>query len=132
MESVSSDLPACATFVRDLSARLEAAAQNGANEARTSGSAYNVFTYIDPDENKLSDILRDLLDARGPHGQKDAFVRQFCLASGVEYERPDRVTIYRENPTSRIERHLRRIDILVDLEAFGVAIENKPWAGDQQ
>src|SRR5207302_6520213 len=37
-----------------------------------------------------------------------------------------------ENITSRIESHLRRIDILVDFTDFGLAIENKPWAGDQK
>ena len=36
---------------------------------------FNVFELIEPDENKLSDILADLLDPKGSHGQGDLFLR---------------------------------------------------------
>ena len=45
-----------------------------------------VRDYMRPDENKISDILRDLLDPKGPHGQGcvflDMFLRQLDL-SGI-------------------------------------------------
>jgi hypothetical protein len=36
---------------------------------RKTASSFNVFTLIEPDENKLSDIIADLLDPQGRHGQ---------------------------------------------------------------
>ena len=38
-------------------------------------TGFNVFDLIEPDENKLSDILADLLDPKGSHGQGDLFLR---------------------------------------------------------
>jgi len=39
------------------------------------GSGFNVFDWIEPDENTLSDLLRDLLDPAGTHGQRSAFLK---------------------------------------------------------
>ena len=50
-------------------------------------TGFNVFRLIEPDENKLSDILRDLLDPKGTHGQGDLFLRllfeKLDLGTGV-------------------------------------------------
>ena len=59
-------------------------------------------------------------------------MQQFIAKLPGEPLQMRRCSVFRENITSRIESHLRRIDILLDFDEFGVAIENKPWAGDQK
>jgi hypothetical protein len=93
---------------------------------------FNVFGYIRPDENRLSDIIADLLDPRGTHGQGDAFLRLFGTELGIEL--PDDLagtTVTREEPTTLLANPLRRIDVVIDFGSSGLAIENKPWAGEQ-
>jgi hypothetical protein len=118
-------------FARSLEYRIRLLAETRVHTDRLLATRHNVFNYIEPDENRLSDVLGDLLDPTGPHGQGDTFLRQFVakLPRQSFVARP--CSVFRENVTSRIESHLRRIDILVDFGDFGLAIENKPWAGDQ-
>lgn len=99
---------------------------------RTHANRFNVFDYINPDENRLSDIIADMLDPKGKHGQFDLFLRsmlrQCCV---VIHELTISARIFREASTSYLEADLRRIDIRVDFGTFGIGIENKPWAGEQ-
>jgi len=93
---------------------------------------FSVFDYICVDENKLSDILVDLLNPIGKHGQRDLFLNLFIKMIGKK----DLITnyqpkVYREVGTKFIERTQRRMDILIKWEDFGIMIENKPWAKDQ-
>ena len=97
---------------------------------------FNVFKVIRPNENRLSEIIADLLDPDGSHGQRrrflDAFLRRIkpnALENLLKQE-PRSVTC--ESQTVYIENSQRRIDILVAFENFGLAIENKPWATDQE
>ena len=96
-------------------------------------------SHIGVDEQRLSDILRDLLDPNGPHGQGDAFLRAFLRLIDYEvgYRAGDVVTVSREFATNRIQRTQRRLDLLIDIRRDGrslegIAIENKPWAFDQE
>src|SRR5260370_30018815 len=118
-------------FVQSLQYRIRLLAETRVHTDRLLATRHNVFGYIQPDENRLSDILRDLLDPAGPHGQGDAFLRQFVAKLPGQSFALRPCSVFRENVTSRIESHLRRIDILVDFGESGLAIENKPWAGDQ-
>jgi len=89
-----------------------------------------VRNYIQPDENRVSDILRDLLDPSGPHGQGSVFLQSFLETIGVEGMRlhPDSAAI-REHYTN--ER--RRLDLLVTFEnGAAIGIENKLDAEDQE
>lgn len=98
---------------------------------------FNVFDYISPDENKLSDIMRDMLDPGGTHGQGRAFLDLFIdlvvKPEDVhrEYLESSVVTVSREVTT-----RLGRIDILLSFGypggEFGIVIENKPWAYEQE
>lgn len=87
---------------------------------------FNVFSMIDPDENKLSDILAGLLNPRGHHGQGSRFLRlllqQLRMTKGNVVAEPVRVE--REAPTHGIRKYRRRIDILIE-SAVIVGIENK-------
>lgn len=89
-------------------------------------SGFNVFDMIEPDENKLSDILRMLLDPSGDHGQGDLFLRlllkQLKLHTGPG--QTTRAIVRREAPTYGILKWRRRMDVLVEAGVL-VAIENK-------
>lgn len=102
-------------------------------------SDFSVFSYIWPDENRLSDVLRDLLDPRGSHGQGDTFLAAFlrCIACERCYQPGDSVTVEREFGTDRIYRTQRHLDLLIRINrdqgpVEAIAIENKPWAADQE
>jgi hypothetical protein len=118
-------------FVQSLQYRIRLLTETRVHTDRLLATRHNVFVYIEPDENRLSDILRDLLDPTGPHGQRDTFLRRFVAKIPGQSLAVGPCLVFREHITSRIESHLRRIDILVDFGESGLAIENKPWAGDQ-
>jgi hypothetical protein len=119
-------------FSGNLQYRLKVLGQTRQHTDRLLATRFNVFDYIRADENRLSDVIRDLLDANGTHGQGDLFLREFLdtvcdvVPTGWTFR-----SAVRENSTSLIESHRRRIDIVVDLQSFGIGIENKPWADDQ-
>ena len=95
-------------------------------------SGFNVFEHIQPDENALSDIISDMLDAQGTHGQKDLFLRQFLKAIGhSEMLSDQRCRVRREDSTNYIKPMQRRIDMTLDFGRCAVGIENKPWAIEQ-
>lgn len=99
---------------------------------RLHASRFNVFDSIAPDENTLSNLLADLLDPHGKHGQGAAFLE--LLLNRCEVKLPGSLSqakIHREAPTTSIARDSRRIDIRIDFDTFGLGIENKPWAADQ-
>jgi hypothetical protein len=116
----------------ELREKLAAAREEIRRNELLHATRFNVFGYIRPDENRLSDILADLLDPHGTHGQGDAFLRLFGTELGVEL--PDDLTgttVTREEPTTLLTNPLRRIDVVIDFGPSGLAIENKPWAGEQ-
>jgi len=97
-------------------------------------SHFNVFDYIAPNENKLSDIFADLLNPRGKHGQGGIFLKIFLKQIHHEKEENlDYCQVVRESQTTWISNNRRRIDILLRFkEGFVVAIENKPWSTEQE
>jgi len=102
---------------------------------RVEASAFDLFEWIKPDENCLSDIFADLLDPLvGTHGQGTVFLEELLRMAGVPWvEGLDQAEAWREDETWLIDKSLRRIDISVHFPhlKFGIGIENKPWASDQ-
>lgn len=100
---------------------------------RIEARAFNVFALIEPDENKISDILADFLDPRGQHGQRDRFLRLLVekLRPGSNFLGLDSARVSREAPTHGIQKYRRRIDILVVSTGIVIAIENKIDALEQ-
>jgi hypothetical protein len=89
-----------------------------------------VRDYVAPDENRLSDILRDLLNPDGPHGQGSVFLDNFLMQIGLPEMSVDA-------ESESIREHCisggRRIDVLLKFaNKMAIGIENKPFAGDQQ
>ena len=78
---------------------------------------FNVFKYIAPDENRISDIVSNFLDPEGDHGQGPLFLEEFFNImkrhDDVEKWRGGKVSVIREYATDAIPNYQRRIDILV-------------------
>jgi hypothetical protein len=116
-------------------ARLQAlVAKNRAREAhraRTKAIGFNVFDFIRPSENTLSDILRFLLDPSESHGQSDLFIRTILAAvrPGDSIFCQD-ATVVREALTYTVLRYRRRIDIVATLPNFCLGIETKKFSGE--
>lgn len=96
-------------------------------------SDFNVFSYIRPDEDRLSDMIAELLRPNGKHGQGDVFLKEMLntIGKSASYD-AEGVRVVREDPTTHIKKSNRSIDITIDFGKFGVGIENKPWAGEQE
>lgn len=63
-------------------------------------NSFNVFDLISPDENKLSDIIANLLDLNGTHGQGALFAKEFVknLQLDIDYEQT--FSVIREKNTN--------------------------------
>jgi hypothetical protein len=96
-------------------------------------TSFNVFDFIEPDENKLSDVLAWLLDPRESHGQGDLFLRLLFkqLGLGADAKLTMNAMVQREAPTFGIEKYRRRMDVLVEAGEW-LVIENKVDSPEQQ
>ena len=98
---------------------------------------FNVLDYLRTDELGLSRIIADLLDPGASHGQGSMFLDRLLVHFHKELSRPK---LESENVQVFVEFEIanqRRIDILVRIRGVNgeqscLAIENKPYAGDQQ
>jgi hypothetical protein len=128
--------PAIGLFAELLSAvkpALEAADLEWQQVAVKEAPDFRALSLLGPDENCLSDIIAELLDPHGSHGQGEAFLTLFLSRCGPIGKHPrDRVTVHRESCTIFIANQRRRIDLFIDGGLWGVGIENKPWAGEQK
>lgn len=102
------------------------------------GENYNLFSIlrIEGSELKHSALIANLLDPEGSHGCGDAFLRAFfeIALKGTAYPfedctLPHSYTEYYTGPISGDTGG--RIDILVKSSHYGLIIENKIYAGDQ-
>jgi hypothetical protein len=100
---------------------------------RRLATGFNVFNLIEPDENKLSDILAGLLDPKGSHGQGDLFLRllfeRLSLGSDAGLCTKD-ARVRREAPMEG-PRKGRRMDVFVEAGVL-LAIENKVDSPEQE
>ncbi|HJV74736.1 MAG TPA: PD-(D/E)XK nuclease family protein [Noviherbaspirillum sp.] len=122
-----------ATFFAELRARRDARELAYTEFAPRLSPRFNTFNFLRPGEVKLSELLAALLSPTHHHAQGSLFLRLFLRALNLEHhlEEDGTVQVTCEARTDCIERSARRIDIEINLGKFGLAIENKPWAGDQ-
>jgi hypothetical protein len=99
---------------------------------RKQATRFNVFDFIAPDENKLSDVLAWLLDPRESHGQGDTFLRLLFKTLGLvtNAKLTMDAKVQREAPTFGINKYRRRMDVLVEAGAW-LVIENKVDSSEQ-
>lgn len=116
-------------LIRTVEARLHALRDARAQFQDRLAPDFSVFDFIGPNELKLSRILSWLLDPRGTHGQGAAFLSAFLKWISVPWAEADvaGAKVMLEAPAA----DGRRIDILITAPTWAIAVENKPWAGDQ-
>lgn len=128
-------------FFVELNPVLEAARKLERELDRHLAHRFNVFDYMGedhPSELRLSRIIKDLLDPAARHGQGTSLLGILVDAlppeSGIPKPRSDFSTPVRAQ-LERVIPKKRRIDIAVEIATgagpWCLAIENKPFAGDQ-
>ena len=126
-------------FFAELAPRLETAKQLDAELDRHLARRFNVFDYLRTDELGLSRVIADLLDPGATHGQGTRFLKILLERLQERFPSPTlmldahRISV----TTERTIPSGRRIDVVVEfICADGrtgcLAIENKPFAGDQE
>ena len=112
--------------------------QSQQEERNRKGENYNLFSILSIEryELKHSALIANLLDPKGSHGCGDAFLRAFfeIALKGTAYPfeectLPHSYTEYYTGPIAGDTGG--RIDILVTSSDYGLIIENKIYAGDQ-
>lgn len=90
---------------------------------------FNAFDFIVPDEAGLSKIIAWFLDPRQTHGQSTRFLRLLLdeLGESARAMDCDRAEVRTEVTITQ-----GRLDILISMSGLHVAVENKPWAADQE
>ena len=123
-------------FFVELSPRLDTARALEQELDRNLARRFNVLDYMRDDELGLSRIIADLLDPDATHSQGALFLRTFLAGLKVP---PHWLDLDKSGITVEVERKItadRRIDVAVQIgggdAAHCLAIENKPYAGDQK
>jgi hypothetical protein len=118
-------------FFAVISHRVELAQAKQHRLDKRLATGFNVFDFIDPDENKLSDVLAALLDPNGNHCQGDLFLRLLFkqLGLGSDARLTNGARVQREARTCGILK-CRRMDVLVEAGVL-LAIENKIDSSEQ-
>ena len=126
-------------FFSEVYPRMETARRLERELDRKLAHRFNVLDYLRDDELGLSRLLADLLDPLGKHGQGTLFLATYLevVGAGSLPRWPDLDDCRIDVETERSIDDRRRIDISIDFqpkygEAHCLAIENKPYAGDQQ
>lgn len=89
---------------------------------------FNMFDFLRQDEMGVSNVLAFLLNPKGKHGQRDAFLRlffEYLQIDGFDSEAEWTVS------TEKQANGQRRIDVYLESTNAVLAIENKPWGIDQ-
>lgn len=104
---------------------------------------FSIFSYFRTDELILSNILADLLDPQGSHGQDYLFIKKWIelRKNGLDESwqkinlDQSKISVKLEEKNWRLDT-LRRMDILIEIfchgEKYALCIENKPFASDQK
>jgi hypothetical protein len=96
---------------------------------------FNLFNFLRHDEMGLSSAIADLLDPNGTHGQGNVFLGRFVRKLEADCDCADFNWILSTNDwhvsTEKTLPDQRRLDIYMESLNGLIAIENKPWAGDQ-
>ena len=107
-------------------------------ERHRKGENYNLFSILNIEryELKHSALIANLLDPKGSHGCGDAFLRAFfeiaLKGTAYPFESSTPPNSYTEHYIGPIAGDTGgRIDILVKSSHYGLIIENKIYAGDQ-
>ncbi len=90
---------------------------------------FRMFDFIEPDEMRLSKIFAWFLSPRGTHGQGGLFLSLFMETIELKAAPADCASACVE---TEVVTPQGRFDVLVSMDNFRLAIENKPWATDSE
>ncbi len=119
-------------FLSQLAVLMESMRRQQREEERRHAPRFNAFDYLARDELGLSQVIADLLNPRGAHGQGAAFLRRF-LKRLEHFDLPDGLDASQVTLEKAIvcDRRPRRLDIFIRISASQcVVIEHKRGARD--
>lgn len=123
-------------FFSGLKPQLDAAKHLERELNRRLAHRFNVLDYLRTDELGLSSVIADLLDPRANHGQGPFFLQVMLEKLELTEHWPDLDLAGATVSVERVITAQRRIDISVKIPdgsgEYCLAIENKPYAGDQE
>ena len=126
-------------FFAELAPRLKMSSVLERERDRELAYRFNVFDYLRDDELGLSHIIADLLNPEASHGQGTLFLQTLLSLERLKNTRhcPDLDRSLISVDVERVITAYRRIDISVQIvgadgETYCLAIENKPYTGDQE
>ena len=125
------DMPDLERFFNELAPRLEAAQALERELDAQLARRFNVLDYLRTDELGLSRIVADLLKPDGKHGQGATFLKILLDGCGLKDHAPLAAATAVEVRVEKTIENDRRLDIFVRGDDHCLAIENKPYAGDQ-
>lgn len=117
-----------AALLKRVTIRREAVAEALLMVSRDLAPKFEYFGFVRLDENTLSSIFADMLNPKGSHGQREIFLQMFLKMIGLADQKIS------GDVTVETEKQIigqRRIDIFLRVGGSVLAIENKPWADDQ-
>lgn len=118
-------------FFDELAPRLETARELERELDTHLARRFNVFDYLRTDELGISRVVADLLNPEGKHGQGPLFLKLMLdacdLSDHAHLDARSAVTV----DVEKTIKDDRRLDICVRIDDYCLAIENKPYAGDQ-
>lgn len=114
--------------------------ENTKKEKLSYGEYFNIYSVLrlyEQEVNLHSRMIKELLNVKGNHGQKDAYLKAF-----IEIVFENMYTIDSKSVITTDEYNIGvlnsdrteggRIDILCESKDTAIIIENKIWAGDQE
>lgn len=123
-------------FFSNLTHRISTARRVERELDRRLARRFNVLDYLQTDELGLSKIIADLLDPEATHGQGSIFLARFFSIFSLDFA--NSLSLDRSHISVEVEKEIseqRRIDVFVQImegeSVHVLAIENKPFAGDQ-
>lgn len=145
---MNSVLPDFKKYFQEMQIRLGVAEETKKEIDRLVAPDFNLFSILWSDEVRLSNMIANLLNPLGSHGQGGVFLDAFlnCLEDATPsisatqkirdiksaWTNSKNIKSEIEQSTGMIEASQRRMDILVSGNGYGLMIENKPWAADQR
>jgi hypothetical protein len=124
------DLSAAEHLLGEFQLWLELDRQAKQRNQRQLAPDFKLMAFLQRGENALSSYICILLDPKGTHGQGDLYLTKFlAFLPAMDFaSSPELLGTYTE---FRLPSH-RRMDVYLRFRRGGLAIENKPWAGDQK
>ena len=103
------------------------------------GTKFNLIKIFKPDEVRISNVIAELLNPKGSHGQREVFLKCFLSEIYNLLKKEELNWLTNEykwgkvKVTTEVDIGNGRIDIFIELpEAGAIVIENKPWAGEEE